>query len=175
MHSLLKWWNALGVPNDYLAQALLALLVLAVAAALIGALISIVRWLLAFLNPISSRATPIFTIGFLAALLLAVLLCVDRPLLTTYFPAWKLSAGIGLGFFSLIALTVAAAKLLRFAMVTCAWGAICLVLASQIFFNKLPDQVLADQLPHLKKIMAQAEPEMRKLGAEQLMRAASGG
>ncbi len=89
----------------------------------------------------------------LAVALLVVALLVSRPeMLEATFPGWKGGAGLVLLCASLLSMSLWLARVLKAAIVFSLWSIVSLVLASELFLNKLPYEVVREDLRHLEPL-----------------------
>ena len=95
--------------------------------------------------------------------LLVVALLVSRPeLVERAAPGWKGSAGLVLLCASLLSMSLSLARFLRAALVFTVWAFVSMVLASELFLNKLPQEVVRDDL-------RQFEPLISRLGVAEAL------
>lgn len=89
----------------------------------------------------------------LGVALLVVALLVSRPeILESTFPGWKGGAGLVLLCASLLSMSLWLARVLKAAIVFSLWSIVSLVLASELFLNKLPYEVVREDLRHLQPL-----------------------
>lgn len=89
----------------------------------------------------------------LGAALLVVALLVSKPeMMEATFPGWKGGAGLVLLCASFLAMSLWLARVLKAAIVFSVWSIVSLVLASELFLNKLPHNVVREDLRHLKPL-----------------------
>jgi hypothetical protein len=89
----------------------------------------------------------------LGVALLVVALLVSRPeMLESTFPGWKGGAGLVLLCASLLSMSLWLARVLKAAIVFSLWSIVSLVLASELFLNKLPYEVVREDLRHLQPL-----------------------
>ena len=89
----------------------------------------------------------------LGVALLVVALLVSRPeMLESTFPGWKGGAGLVLLCASLLSMSLWLARVLKAAIVFSLWSVVSLVLASELFLNKLPYEVVREDLRHLQPL-----------------------
>jgi hypothetical protein len=87
--------------------------------------------------------------------LLVVALLVSRPeLVERAAPGWKGTAGLVLLCASLLSMSLSLARFLRAALGFTVWAFVSLVLASELFLNKLPQEVVRDDLRQFEPLMA---------------------
>jgi hypothetical protein len=90
----------------------------------------------------------------LGAALLVVALLVSRPeLMNTYAPGWKGGAGVVLLCASLLSMSFALARIFRAAFMFSLWALVSLVLASEIFLDKLPQEIVREDLRHIESLV----------------------
>jgi hypothetical protein len=96
-------------------------------------------------------------VGYLAVLgsaLLVVAVLVSRPeLMNTYAPGWKGGAGVVLLCASLLSMSFALARIFKAAFMFSVWAMVSLVLASEIFLDKLPQDVVREDLRHIESLV----------------------
>jgi hypothetical protein len=90
----------------------------------------------------------------LGAALLVVAVLVSRPeLMNTYAPGWKGGAGVVLLCASLLSMSLALARIFRAAVMFSVWAMVSLVLASEIFLDKLPQDVVREDLRQIESLV----------------------
>jgi hypothetical protein len=129
-----------------------------------------IGWVL--IRPIISGA--IASLGLVRAIYLGILavavvvvgvLMIDPEALTAYAPGWRGSAGLVLLCASLLSMSCALARVLRAAMLLVVWSFVSVVLASEVFLHKLPQEIVRDDL---KRIQSLVPSEKLQRAIEQL-------
>jgi hypothetical protein len=100
-----------------------------------------------------------------AAIVVVGMLMVNPEALATYAPGWRGSAGLVLLCASLLSMSCALARVLRAAMLLVVWSFVSVVLASEVFLHKLPQEIVRDDL---KRIQSLVPSETLQRAIEQL-------
>lgn len=117
-----------------------------------------IGWVL--VRPIVSGAVASFGVVRLAylcvlatAILVVSLLFIDPKVLSTHAPGWRGSAGLVLLSASLLSMSFALARVLRAAMLLVVWSFVSVVLASELFLHKLPQEIVRDDLKRIESLI----------------------
>ncbi len=93
-------------------------------------------------------------LAVLGSALLVVAVLVSRPeLMNTYAPGWKGGAGVVLLCASLLSMSFALARIFKAAFMFSLWAMVSLVLASEIFLDKLPQDVVREDLRQIESLV----------------------
>lgn len=87
------------------------------------------------------------------ALLLVTVLMVNPEVLNSYAPDWRGSAGFVLLSVSLLSMSLALARVLRAALFFTLWSFVSIVLASELFLHKLPQDVVREDLGKIQSMI----------------------
>jgi drug/metabolite transporter (DMT)-like permease len=106
-------------------------------------LVYLVRKTFAFLNPITSRPTPLFSAGLFGAFVTALLVVYGSQSGEQLLPsALIIALQVLFGTFSSAILFVAVLKWARLGLVVAVWGILCLVLCGGFVAQQIPDEAL---------------------------------
>jgi len=86
------------------------------------------------------------------ALLVVGLLLANPALLNTYVPGWRGTAGLVLLCASLLSMSMAMVRFFRAAVFLAVWSMVSLVLASEIFLGKLPQEVIREDIKRIEEV-----------------------
>ncbi len=93
-------------------------------------------------------------LAVLGSALLVVAVLVSRPeLMNTYAPGWKGGAGVVLLCASLLSMSCALGRIFKAAFMFSLWSMVSLVLASEIFLDKLPQDIVREDLRQLEALI----------------------
>jgi hypothetical protein len=105
----------------------------------------------------------------LAAALAVVGLLLGNPVvLSTYVPGWKGTAGMVLLCASMLSMSLALIRFFRAAVFLAVWSFVSLVLASEIFLGKLPQQVIREDIDKIEDLFPSAKVNaiLKKYGVD---------
>jgi hypothetical protein len=112
----------------------------------------------------------IVRIGYLmllcSALAVVGLLIAEPKLLDSYAPGWRGAAGISLLCATLLSMSLAFVRVFKTAALLALWSFASLVLASQIFFEKMPNDLIREDLHKIESSVngGLARQAVRRLG-----------
>lgn len=89
-----------------------------------------------------------------SALGVVTLLMVNPEALSTYMPGWEGTAGFVLLSVSMLSMSLALARVLKAALLFAVWSFVSLVLASEVFLHKLPQEIVRDDLRRLEGVIS---------------------
>lgn len=93
-------------------------------------------------------------LAVLGSALLVVAVLVSRPeLMNTYAPGWKGGAGVVLLCASLLSMSFALGRIFKAAFMFSLWAMVSLVLASEIFLDKLPQDIVREDLRRIESLV----------------------
>ncbi len=105
----------------------------------------------------AAKSVGLLRLGYLfvlgGALLVTTLLLVNPEVLTRHTPGWRGSAGFVLLSASLLSMSMSLARVLRAALFFVMWSFVSIVLASEVFLHKLPQEVVRDDLKRLEAVV----------------------
>lgn len=105
----------------------------------------------------AAKGVGVLRLGYLAilatALLVTTLLLLNPGVLTQHAPGWRGSAGFVLLSASLLSMSMSLARVLRAALFFVMWSFVSIVLASEVFLNKLPQEVVREDLKRLEAVV----------------------
>lgn len=87
------------------------------------------------------------------ALMVVGILLINPPVLDQYVPGWHGTAGIVLLTASLLSMALALARAVRAAVIFAVWAFVSVVLASEVFLQKLPNDVVREDLRSLEPLI----------------------
>ncbi len=105
----------------------------------------------------AAKGVGVLRLGYLAvlaaALLVTTLLLVNPGALAQHAPGWRGSAGFVLLSASLLSMSMSLARVLRAALFFVMWSFVSIVLASEVFLHKLPQEVVREDLKRLEEVV----------------------
>jgi len=105
----------------------------------------------------AAKSVGLLKLGYLvvlgAALLVTTLLLVNPGALAQHAPGWRGSGGFVLLSASLLSMSMSLARVLRAALLFVMWSFVSIVLASEVFLNKLPQEVVREDLKRLEAVV----------------------
>lgn len=105
----------------------------------------------------AAKSVGVLRLGYLlvlaGALIVTTLLLVNPGALTQHIPGWRGSAGFVLLSASMLSMSMSLARVLRAALFFVMWSFVSIVLASEVFLNKLPQEVVREDLKRLEAIV----------------------
>ena len=139
----------------------------------------VVCLLLSKFPKISPLKTPnVLRLSYVLTLWLALavvgILMVEPNLLTRYAPNWKSSAGWALLGGSLLCVSRAFGRVLKASTMLVVWSGVSIVLASQIFLNKMPHMIDQKDLTRLNAVVSAETTESVLYGLRRILRIGQG-
>jgi hypothetical protein len=92
----------------------------------------------------------------LVALAVTGLLIADPALLQEYAPGWRGTMGLVLLCASVLSMSIALARVVKAAALFAVWACVSLVLASELFLGKLPQDVLREDLRKVQSLLPES-------------------
>ena len=115
-----------------------------------------------------------FSVLLFAAGLVVVLLITNPEALTTYVPKWRESAGTALLSATVVGMGLYFIRLFKSAALLVLCSAASIILASQVFFAKMPYELGDDELSRIEKVLPSSVPkEIVESGVKSLVKASS--
>jgi hypothetical protein len=111
----------------------------------------------------AAKSVGVLRLGYLVvlagALVVTTLLLVNPEALTQHAPGWRGSAGFVLLSASMLSMSMSLARVLRAALFFVMWSFVSIVLASEVFLHKLPQEVVREDLKRLESMVPRAAIE----------------
>lgn len=105
----------------------------------------------------AAKSVGVLRLGYLlvlgGALVVTTLLLVNPQVLVQHAPGWRGSAGFVLLSASLLSMSMSLARVLRAALFFVMWSFVSIVLASEVFLHKLPQEVVREDLKRLEAVV----------------------
>ena len=108
------------------------------------------------------------------ALVVVGLLIVEPNILTQYAPNWKSSAGWALLGGSLLCVSRAFGRVLKASTMLVVWSGVSIVLASQLFLNKMPHMIDRKDLAQLNAVVSVETADRALYGLRRILRLGQG-
>jgi hypothetical protein len=105
----------------------------------------------------AAKSVGVLRLGYLlvlgGALVVTTLLLVNPQVLVEHAPGWRGSGGFVLLSASLLSMSMSLARVLRAALFFVMWSFVSIVLASEVFLHKLPQEVVREDLKRLEAVV----------------------
>jgi hypothetical protein len=90
------------------------------------------------------------------ALAVTALLVADPDLLQKYAPGWRGTMGLVLLCASVLSMSIALARVIKAAVFFAVWACVSLVLASELFLGKLPQDILREDVRRIQSLLPES-------------------